>query len=75
MEYLLGLFAVAALIVYLLTNNDKKRKELWSIYQAAIKSGDRQQALRAGRAYYAERRRGAPTHQDEQALANDLSVM
>ena len=44
-------------------------------YDEALKSGNKVAALKAGREYYAALRNGRLTVYDEQAIANDLSVM
>lgn len=50
--------------------NDLKKK-----YDAALRSGNRAAALKAGRAYYASKRGGKLTTVDEQSIANDMSTM
>ncbi len=49
---------------------DKKEK-----YINAIKSGNRIKALETGRDYYSYIRGGELTTYDEQAIANDLSII
>lgn len=44
-------------------------------YKRALKSGEKQRALVAGRRYYSKLRKGELTLCDEQAIANDLSAM
>jgi hypothetical protein len=69
-------FGIIIAIAVLISNaNSKKKKELWSAYQQAITSGNKRNALDAGRAYYGKVRGGKLTIYDEQALTNDLSTM
>jgi hypothetical protein len=44
-------------------------------YDEALKGGKKADALKAGREYYAALRGGRLTVYDEQAIANDISVM
>lgn len=50
-------------------------RESREAYVAAIKSGNKQRALEAGRKYYSELRGGTLSLYDEQAIANDLSTI
>ncbi len=54
---------------------EQYRQQLYDTYQAAIQSGDKAEALKAGRAYHSYLRNGELTLYDEQAIANDLSTM
>ena len=49
-----------------------KKKEA---YLAALKNGNKPEALRAGREYYKELRGGKLIFLDDKAIANDLSTM
>jgi hypothetical protein len=69
------LIIVVGIIIAVSNSNSKKRKELWNAYQQAIASGNKRNALDAGRAYYSKLRGGKLTIYDEQALTNDLSTM
>jgi hypothetical protein len=53
----------------------KQHAALYKQYQQALKSGDKQAALQAGRRYYSAVRGGRLTIYDEQALTNDLAAM
>ena len=77
MEFLLPLIVLAVGIIYFIRDgaNKKERMALWTAYQAALRSGDKGAALRAGRTYYSKLRGGNLTIYDEQALTNDLSTM
>ena len=76
MEILLGIAVVIGIIYYFVNaGNTEQRKKLWTAYHLAIKSGDKRDALIAGRAYYTKKRGGKPTIHDEQSIANDLSTM
>ena len=77
MEILFILIVVAGFIIFFITstNSDTESKKLWSAYQQALKSGNKRDALTAGRAYYAKKRGGKLTLYDEQALTNDLATM
>lgn len=76
---LIILFVVALLtvIIYEVYRKGKNAliAEKWKAYRNAIESGNKQAALNAGRAYYAELRGGELTMYDEQAIANDLSTI
>ncbi|WP_300597338.1 hypothetical protein [Niabella sp.] len=50
-------------------------EELRRAYDEALRSGNKMDALAAGRAYYSHLRDGQLTLFDEQAIANDLSAM
>jgi hypothetical protein len=50
-------------------------KESKTIYEKALKSGNKEEALKAGRIYYERLRGGRLTIYDEQAITNDLSAM
>ncbi len=45
------------------------------LYDEALKSGDKRDALEKGRLYYSWMRNGDLTIYDEQAISNDLSTM
>lgn len=67
-----------ALILYVVIDRRirRQRNQLWQVYQQALRSGNKQEALRAGRAYYYKLRgNGNPRRADEEAIANDLSTM
>ena len=72
-------FVIAGTIIYIIVNNSnaktKRTIELREAYDVAIRSGDKTQALKAGRAYYSFLRKGNLTIYDEQAMTNDLSTM
>ena len=70
-----GLIVVGGIFLFVSSANSQEKKRLWSAYQLAIKSGNKRDALAAGRAYYAKARGGKLTIYDEQALTNDLSTM
>lgn len=67
------------LLWYLVTKGNRAIKKqnavLWQQYQQALKAGDKQKALNAGRTYYAAVRGGKLSIYDEQALNNDLQAM
>ncbi len=71
-----GMLIIAVLILYVLLHirKNKELETLWEAYNAARASGDREKALKTGRAYY-RRRRGRTSMYDEQAIANDLNTM
>lgn len=73
------LLAILLIIVVLAILYNKGRtallKEKKEKYLNAIRSRDKAKALIAGRDYYACLRKGTLTIYDEQAIANDLSVM
>ena len=73
----LAIFCGIILFIAILIGNanSKKKKALWNVYQQAIASGNKRNALDAGRAYYSKLRGGKLTIYDEQALTNDLSTM
>ena len=70
-------FTVGA--IYLVRRDDKKKRaniaKLKAAYDQALLSKDKAQALTAGRIYYSAIRGGKFTTRDEQAIANDLSVL
>ncbi|MDR6570061.1 hypothetical protein PV783_20120 [Chitinophaga sp. CC14] len=86
--FLLIVFVIV--IVYLAFRHDniKKKKEdtrkaeyeaalsaKHAVYQQALRTDDRQLALKLGREYYSFLRGGSLSVYDEQALTNDLSTM
>lgn len=76
---LIGLIVSVIALYYLITLSNRQRKKqvsaLYQQYQQAIKGGDRQAALQAGRRYYSACRGGRLTIYDEQAITNDLAAM
>lgn len=73
-------FCIVLLIVGLVLVVYKRGKQAFirekkAAYLAALKSGNKTEALMAGRKYYSELRGGDLTIYDEQALANDLSTI
>ena len=73
---------ITLIVGYLLLYFFKQRtiKKYYSEYQNALHSGDRVNALYLGRRYYARVRgnvfgSGNLTIYDEQAIANDLTIM
>ena len=81
MEFLVLLTIIAVLVFYsIFRANDRRddQKELEKLkteYDLALKSGDKQNALIAGRNYYSKLRKGKLTLYDEQAISNDLAAM
>lgn len=76
-EIALIFFVILLLIAIAFYRKGKKSfvQEKKAAYLAALKSGDKQAALIAGRNFYEEARGGVLTIKDEQAIANDLSKM
>ncbi|HEX8355829.1 MAG TPA: hypothetical protein VF610_00370 [Segetibacter sp.] len=76
---ILSFWAILLLSIIIYEVNRRRRKALiaerWEVYKNALNSGNKQEALYAGRAYYAELRNGELTIYDEQAIANDLSTI
>ncbi|PZF73568.1 hypothetical protein [Taibaiella soli] len=54
---------------------ESRKNLLHTEYLEALESGDKSKALNAGRRYYAHVRGGNLSIYDEQAIANDLSIM
>jgi len=75
----IGVAIVVILLVALyIWNNNKRSLQaniLWDLYQKALRSGEKQHALQAGRRYYSHLRGGRLTIYDEQAINNDLLAM
>jgi hypothetical protein len=74
------LFLAIGAVFFLFKKEQAKRKAAIKIlkdkYDAAIKSGDKQEALVCGRKYYAALRDGKRlTIYDEQAISNDLAAV
>lgn len=73
---ILGVAAYSAVHYYERNIKGKKKAAAIKIeYDQAIKSGDRELALKLGRDYYATLRGGKLSIYDEQAIANDLSTI
>jgi outer membrane protein assembly factor BamD (BamD/ComL family) len=71
---------IVLLIISIVTGKNYKKKEaekkrLYEEYQSALRSGNKAEALAAGRKYYGFLRKGSLTIYDEQAMTNDLSTM
>ena len=79
MELIVLLFVIIGIIV--IRKLAKKRRSeqaqhrLWSEYRDALRSGDKQSALRLGRQYYSDVRGGKLSMYDEEAMNNDLAAM
>lgn len=72
------IFLCVILLVYFIVSDIRNKKELQTLkteYQIALRSGDKQAALIAGRNYYSALRKGKLTIYDEQAISNDLAAM
>lgn len=71
---LLALIIITATIVVTkkIRGSVRKAKRLKTIYQLALRSGDRERAIMAGREYYAHLRGGIPTKYDEQVILDDV---
>lgn len=59
----------------LIRKNQEFANDLERAYRTALRGTDRIKALELGRQYYSNKRGGALTIYDEQALTNDLSTM
>ncbi len=68
-------FGLIWYVVYSEMKHHKLKARLKDEYAKALRSGDKQKALEAGRKYYAKLRGGRLTIYDEQAITNDLSTM
>lgn len=78
MDFILIIVFILIVAFIMVYNNSspKKIKALEDEYRTLLNGSDKRAALRAGRAYYAELRKGKSlTVYDEQAIANDLSTM
>jgi hypothetical protein len=81
METVCAMIAIVALFGFFAlrgVSNKKEREELECLkskYNHDLEGTDKREALISGRAYYSRLRKGSPTIQDEQVLANDLSTM
>lgn len=73
--FLLFVAAIVWLVVWLNKRNNKEIRLLRANYEAALKGGDKQAALQAGRLYYSRLRGNKLTIYDEQAISNDLATM
>lgn len=72
-----GVFLIVGIFLIKYERDRGKRKaKLKHIYEDLLKGSDKAAALKAGREYYASIRIGGRlTIYDEQAIANDLSIM
>ncbi|RYZ51273.1 MAG: hypothetical protein EOP49_12115 [Sphingobacteriales bacterium] len=77
--FLLLIIAIFAAAIYFavkyMVDGKKQTLQLKEMYENALKSGDKQNALQVGRRYYSSMRGGELSIYDEQAIANDLSAM
>ena len=72
----LGIAAYFGVHYYQKFVTGRKKAALIKIdYDIAIRSGDKELALKLGREYYSTLRGGKLSIYDEQAIANDLSTM
>ena len=73
---ILGVLIVGVIIieVLLLIRKNKELVRLWTDYEIAKLSGDKEKALEAGRAFF-KRKKGTLTIHDEQILESDLSTL
>ncbi|QMW05555.1 hypothetical protein [Spirosoma foliorum] len=76
MEALVLIVVVVAAILFInYSNRHNRANKLRLAYENALRSGDKDQALIAGRAYYTWIRKGKLTHQDELSVKNKVSTM
>ncbi len=75
--FVFGLLTVMLVVaVYTKYERRQKTKRLKVVYDDLLKASSKKAALDAGRLYYGSMRKGGKlTIYDEQALANDISVM
>jgi len=67
---------VAAVAIFMGIEAEKAKAVLKKNYELALQGNNKQHALAAGRAYYSSiRKDNKLTIYDEQAIANDISVM
>jgi hypothetical protein len=69
--YIIGIL-ILWLVLHFRKNKDLLR--LWTAYDIAKLSGDKEKAFEAGRAFF-KRKKGKVTVYDEQVIANDLSTV
>ena len=78
LAFIIVAIVVIAIVAFIIANNNRRQKQaniLWDLYQQALRCGDKNHALQAGRRYYSHLRGGRLTIYDEQRLTNDLSTM
>lgn len=82
MLFAFGLLSIPFIYVFKWIKEwQERRKKIKSIpflkyvYQSALRGGDKEKALKAGRDYYGAMRGGILTIYDEQAITNDLAAM
>jgi hypothetical protein len=76
--FIIGLLVFAVGGFYLINRQQKKQerlKALKDLYTQASKSGNKSEALQAGRRYYSYLRNGTLSIYDERAITNDLSTI
>jgi len=73
----LGVLVILMIVAFEVYKKGKQAlvREKKEAYDKAIKEGDKQKAVIAGRAYYSELRGGSLSIYDEQAIANDISTI
>jgi hypothetical protein len=75
MEFVLILTFICYVVYALTKQTGQKMDRLKKEYEQSLKSGDKSAALESGRIYHSYLRAGSLSIYDEQAIANDLSVM
>ncbi|UFH52626.1 hypothetical protein [Spirosoma sp. KNUC1025] len=80
MEIIVVVTLVAGVLWFLFQHFRKQQQQkqellITQAYQAAMASGDKEQARTCGRAFYSFFRKGELTLYDEQAIIRDLSSM
>ncbi len=71
--FLIGVIIAYALIIRY--THGKQQKELRSLYDIALRSGNKYEAYDAAKSYYTHLRKGKLTMYDEQEIVRDMSAM
>lgn len=76
MIFVIFLVIVLALMIYFISRNNKKLRQLRREYEAALKGNDKKLALKKGQDYYSALRRYKQlTGLDELEIAKDIESM
>ncbi len=71
-------FLIGIIIAYVLItrySHGKQQKELRSLYDMALRSGNKYEAYDAAKSYYTHLRKGKLTMYDEQEIVRDMIAM